>query len=393
MVRRYIQLSGQQQAGRWDRKAKGATIRDKMAADEVVCFVIGPIGDRLAPIGSDSRLSFETSIQTWEMVIKPACNALGIDPVRADQLAQPGEITEQIFRHLRDDFLVIADVTDANPNVMYELGLRHACGRLSIQIGEVGKLPFDIAAIRTIRFNRTELGLIEARDHLIAAIKAGLQNGQDQLTATRVFLGQSPTSAPGRSAPIAMPDLDDKPGFLDVLAAAEEAFPLLAQDMKSATEIIVNIDRLTREITIEIDQLNRNGGSSGARLLAANRYAAGLVPHVESLEELAGLYSEHAHTIVPAINYLLDRIEEDPSQLQAQEILDFLNTVVALAPIAKENALVLTSYAQQTEAFGKITRLLREPGERLARAARRFSELQPDSERWAARVAALRPTS
>lgn len=43
-------------------------------------------------------------------------------------IAEPGEITEQVFQRLRDDDLVIADVRGGNANVMYELGLRHTSG-------------------------------------------------------------------------------------------------------------------------------------------------------------------------------------------------------------------------------------------------------------------------
>ncbi len=94
------------------------------------CFLIGPIGDRLAPFGSSERQRYEQAIQVWDYVIEPACAEVGLSPVRADQIAEPGEITEQVFIHLRDDDVLIADVTDGNPNVMYELGLRHTTGNL-----------------------------------------------------------------------------------------------------------------------------------------------------------------------------------------------------------------------------------------------------------------------
>src|SRR5437899_1697100 len=109
---------------------------------EVKCFVIGPIGDRNAPPGSPDRQRYEDALEVFESVIRPACEMLGLDPVRADKIATPGEITEQVCRHLRDDDVVVADVTDANPNVMYELGLRHTRDLLTIQIGEEARLPF-----------------------------------------------------------------------------------------------------------------------------------------------------------------------------------------------------------------------------------------------------------
>jgi len=46
--------------------------------------------------------------------------------IRADKISEPGIITTQIIGHIVDAELVIADLTDKNPNVFYELAIRHA---------------------------------------------------------------------------------------------------------------------------------------------------------------------------------------------------------------------------------------------------------------------------
>ena len=143
------------------------------AAFALKAFVIGPIGDRDAPDGSDARTAYEEGVQVLEEVILPACSAFGVEATRADGIAKPGEIPEQIFRHLRDAPVVIADLTGANPNVMYELGLRHTTGKLTVQIGERGRRPFDVAAIRTIMFKHSAAGLVEARKALSKSLAVG----------------------------------------------------------------------------------------------------------------------------------------------------------------------------------------------------------------------------
>src|SRR5207248_7031599 len=112
-----------------------------------------PIGNRHAAHGSPEREAYEEALRVMEEVIEPACARVRLTPVRADQLARAGEITEQIFRRLRDDDIVIADVTGANANVMYELGLRHTRAALTVQIGEFGRLPFDVNVMRTFQFS------------------------------------------------------------------------------------------------------------------------------------------------------------------------------------------------------------------------------------------------
>lgn len=123
------------------------------------CFVVGPIGDRHAPVGSDARNVYEQAIEVLEKVIEAACAQVDVEPTRADSIDAPGEITEQVCRLIRYSDIVIADVTGGNANVMYELGLRHTTGRPTIQIGECGRLPFDVRAIRTIQLSRTDAGL------------------------------------------------------------------------------------------------------------------------------------------------------------------------------------------------------------------------------------------
>ena len=77
----------------------------------------------------------------WENVFEPACQRFGMQPLRADKLPQPGEITDQVFGLLRDADVVIADLTGGNANVMYELGLRHTKDKLTVHIGEYERLP------------------------------------------------------------------------------------------------------------------------------------------------------------------------------------------------------------------------------------------------------------
>lgn len=62
------------------------------------CFVIAPIGDRNAEIGTDARAVYEEGVQLWEQVIEPACRQVGLRAIRADRIARGGEIPEQIFR-------------------------------------------------------------------------------------------------------------------------------------------------------------------------------------------------------------------------------------------------------------------------------------------------------
>lgn len=113
--------------------------------NEKICFVIAPIGKP----GSDTR---RRSDQVLQHIIRPAVESCGYKAVRADDIADPGIITNQIIRHVVDDPLVIADLTEQNANVFYELAIRHFFRKPFVQIiDKVEDIPFDLSAMRTIQ--------------------------------------------------------------------------------------------------------------------------------------------------------------------------------------------------------------------------------------------------
>ena len=87
--------------------------------EKKTCFVISPIGEP----ESDTR---KRADKILKYVIDPSVERRGYKAVRADHISEPGMITSQVIQHIVDDDLVIADLTDRNPNVFYELALRHA---------------------------------------------------------------------------------------------------------------------------------------------------------------------------------------------------------------------------------------------------------------------------
>lgn len=116
-----------------------------------VCFVIAPIGEE----ESETR---RRSDQVFNHIITPALDELGYQTLRADKLPKPGMITTHIIDHLLNDDLVVADLTGRNPNVFYELAVRHAVKKPSIHIIDISETPpFDIAGMRYIAFNHRDL--------------------------------------------------------------------------------------------------------------------------------------------------------------------------------------------------------------------------------------------
>lgn len=127
-----------------------------MSEKKKKCFVIAPIGEEK----SETR---KRSDQVLRHIISPAAEKCGYDTVRADEIDRPGIITSQVIQRVVDDDLVVADLTDSNPNVFYELAIRHALGKPLVQIIKKGEnIPFDVAGTRTISVDHKDLDNAEA---------------------------------------------------------------------------------------------------------------------------------------------------------------------------------------------------------------------------------------
>jgi hypothetical protein len=105
-----------------------------------------------------------------DSVEKAACEANFTAEVSKD-LATPGFITDQIWHGIRRCDVVVADISEHNPNVFYELGLAHGLGKEVVLITQTGeKAPFDISTARRITYNVSDLPALEAS--LVNAFKA-----------------------------------------------------------------------------------------------------------------------------------------------------------------------------------------------------------------------------
>lgn len=82
----------------------------------------------------------------------------GLDLIRLDEVRAAGRISDDLVRELTTCHLCIADVSGANPNVMWEVGYATALKKPVIALSEgSARLPFDIADVRTVLYDRSSL--------------------------------------------------------------------------------------------------------------------------------------------------------------------------------------------------------------------------------------------
>jgi hypothetical protein len=106
------------------------------------------------PFGVKDGIDFDA---VYERLLKPALVQAGCVPFRADQEPAAGDIRTDMFYELVTADVIVADISLLNPNVFYELGVRHGVAPRGVFMvhGGWSRRPFDVAPDRTFSYDGT----------------------------------------------------------------------------------------------------------------------------------------------------------------------------------------------------------------------------------------------
>lgn len=130
------------------------------------CFVIMPISDH----GDYPKGHFQ---KVYEQIFVPAIEEAGYDAFRVDEDNMCTQIVEKIFKAIQECPMALCDLSNRNPNVLYELGIRQAYDKpvVLVQDDKTERI-FDISGINTISYNSSRLyeEVLDARGKITEAI-------------------------------------------------------------------------------------------------------------------------------------------------------------------------------------------------------------------------------
>jgi hypothetical protein len=215
-------------------------------SNKPLCFILMPFDKK--PDATGRLINFDA---VYANLIVPAVKAAGMDVLRADEEMAGGIIHKPMFERLVLCEYAVADLTTANANVFYELGVRHAARPWStvLLFAEGGRLPFDVALLRAIPYRLNADGKVEN----VAAAQALLV---DRLTAAKKAAADKP--------------LEDSP-----LYQLLEDYPGIAH---TKTDVFRNQVRYCEELKAKIAVARREGLES----LRAVQASLGVITDVDT---------------------------------------------------------------------------------------------------------------
>ncbi len=150
-----------------------------------ICFVLMPFGIKTSPSGM--LIDFDA---VYNQIIAPAIEKADLEPLRADEEKTGGIIHKPMFERLILCEYAVADLTTANANVFYELGVRHAvrpCSTILLFAEGIDRLPFDVAPLRGLPYRLTQQGTPEAASVYIKTLTDRFLEARKSATDSPIY--------------------------------------------------------------------------------------------------------------------------------------------------------------------------------------------------------------
>jgi hypothetical protein len=259
----------------------------------------------------------------YTALVTPALSDVGYEVRRADSVLDQQNVLRDIVTGIDAADLLVADLTDLNPNVFYELGIAHGLGIPTVLLTQsIDDVPFDLRGYRvkeySSRFDKApelkDFLTKVATEHATGKVSFGspvsdfLPNSNAALRLQRretspasSEAGQSDAGVENNADTVSDADIDtDEKGVLDLLGdmqSAGEAIGEIGEKISGDTAVInEKIELHTKNIEKAVAA--GSGGISAAQVIARavasdmESYAQALKPSIKEMSEVAQTFSD-----------------------------------------------------------------------------------------------------
>lgn len=325
--------------------------------------------------------SFE---DVYTQFIEPLFEKAGFSVTKASNIENQRNIIQDILEGLHTSDLIVADLSDSNPNVFYELGIAHAWKKPVILLTQdIEEVPFDLKPYRLIEYDTNFARIESARDELAQYARGFLSertqfgspvidydpaSSNDRPTPTMIEGSASSTAISLASNDGAQSnELPDDRGFLDHQVTFTDGYSRIAEILKGSTENLLRLTGSLEETSSDISKLT--GGPRDGTQRAAMRLCRQLATKINSfsddMKKANTEYAEILRDTEDSLEFLITfQFDEHVASKEAEGLASLLPGLEDEAKIARDNFILLS------EKMDKMPRMER----RLNRAVARGSD-------------------
>lgn len=123
----------------------------------------------------------------YHTYIQKVCKKINLTCLRGDDLYTSKSIMQDVWSLIYNSKIVIADCTNKNPNVMYELGIAHALGKNTILLTQdINDIPFDLQHLRYIQYEYTPQSIEQIEAKLLEAFYHVFTHSNDDMHSPKI---------------------------------------------------------------------------------------------------------------------------------------------------------------------------------------------------------------
>ena len=296
----------------------------------------------------------------YESFIKPLFEKAGFVVHRADDIESQQNILQVVVESIIKSDLIIADLTGANPNVFYELGLAHALEKKVILLTQnIDEIPFDLKPYKSLEYSTHFVEIDQARKRLTAYAKGYLDRSLKFGTPVTDFKQRGGTGSQEAVADQIDSVTEDNRGLLDHHIALITGYDNLTTLFTGAT---TDLDDLTKALNIAAENFNAiNANASSSSPKSAQRVARRLAERINrftnNLNRTNTEYSSIALDTEDSLEFVVSFqfTQSDINDSKFGEQISSLRPFVTIATGTRDN---LFNMAAQMDTLPRLERRL-----------------------------------
>lgn len=301
----------------------------------------------------------------YDFLIHAPLSEAGYDVKRADDILNQGNILEDIIQSIINSDLIVADLSTANPNVYYELGIAHSHRKNVIMLTQnVEELPFDLRSYRIIPYSNHFAKMDEARRQIQKLIKDVL-DGNVKFGNPITDFNSSGSASPSPSSnmqPQVAPEGQDDLGLIDYTIELQDNLKVMTQIIAGVGEHCNVLTSDTNSAVARIEGIEKDAPRKQRKTWQS--LAAKLDEFTSWLQNSNGQYRGALENVVQSIDVILsgefDITEQDKADLAefVQELNNTEEAMIELRSGCKELVTTMDSMPRIERQFHRAKRLM-----------------------------------